>query len=143
MNPWTPAEVIACFGAISTLVVLIGKTVVDTVLAVKAARQVAEVKSDLATNTATTKAVENKADTIVEQTNGALEHTRVLVASTAERVAKLEDYNRDSSHRMLDALNAIGLKVERLMAIEEAKQRLVTPSTPVVHTGPPPFGGSK
>lgn len=69
-------------------------------------------------NTAITQSVDDKANTIVEQTNGSLEHTRSLVVSIAERVAKLEDYNRESSHRILDAVHAMNLKVTELVVLQ-------------------------
>lgn len=79
-------------------------------------------------NTATTVSVESKADTIVHQTNGSADALRQLVAriadrveklegSMAERVTKLEEYNRSSSHRVLDAINAVHLKLAEISAL--------------------------
>lgn len=83
-----------------------------------AADKVQVVERKIDANTATTEAVNNKADTIVDQTNGNLDQLRSLVEKISERVNKLEDYNRDSSHRLLDAINAVHVKVAELSAIQ-------------------------
>ena len=54
---------------------------------------------------------------IEEQTNGAAESLRALVAALADRVKKLEEYNRDSAHRVLDAVNAMHLKLMELVGL--------------------------
>ncbi len=70
-------------------------------------------------NTATTEAVNTKADTIVEQTDGAVTEVRELVTKIAERVAKLEDYNHSSTHRMIDAVNTVHLKLAEMVALQQ------------------------
>ncbi len=69
-------------------------------------------------NTATTKAVNGKADTIVEQTNGAITELRELMATIKDRVEKLEDYNHSSNHRLIDAVNAVHLKLAEVAALQ-------------------------
>ena len=64
------------------------------------------VREKLEDNTNITEAVNAKADIVVKQTNGALEATQGLVKQLVERVGKLEDYNRDSTHRTSDAIQA-------------------------------------
>lgn len=82
------------------------------------------VEDKLDANTATTKAVNSKADTIVQQTNGTADQLRVLVNNIGERVGKLEDYNRESSHRLFDTIHTLGLKVERILAVQDIKGSL-------------------
>lgn len=87
--------------------------------AAEAVVKAAEVEKKLDDNTATTNSVSAKADTIVDQTNGSMDRLRTLVETTAVRVSKLEDYNRESSHRLYDAINVVVLKVERLLAVQD------------------------
>ena len=87
--------------------------------AILAAAKVEDVEAKLAANTAMTDSVNIKADTIVSQTNGNIEQMAMLIKQVAERVDKLEDYNRLSSHRVLDAINTIHLKVAVLVAVQE------------------------
>jgi uncharacterized protein YoxC len=82
----------------------------------KAASKVQDVADKLATNTATTDEVNSKADTIVSQTNGVMGALKNAVDLLAARVSKLEDYNHTSAHRLLDAVNAVHLKVAELSA---------------------------
>lgn len=93
----------------------------------EAAVKAKAVEKKLDANTATTNSVDSKADTIVKQTNGSLEHTRSMVSSIAERVSKLEDYNRESSHRILDAVHAMNLKVTELVVLQP---KSVIPAAP-------------
>lgn len=74
------------------------------------------VEEKLDANTATTKSVDTKADTIVSQTNGTLERTQRIIEDIAARVTKLEEYNRTASHRVLDAINAMHIRVVELAA---------------------------
>ena len=62
MENWTAAEVIAVFGAFGTLVTLIGKTVMDIILTARTRKAIADVKDDLATNTAISQKASDKAD---------------------------------------------------------------------------------
>lgn len=80
----------------------------------KAANKAQDVESKLDANTVTTESVNAKADTIVKQTNGSFDQVRILVAKIAERVDKLEEYNRTNAHRIFDAINAVHLKVAEL-----------------------------
>lgn len=86
-----------------------------------AATKAQEVELKLDSNTILTRSVDTKTDTIVEQTNGAMDKVRLLVEGVAERVNKLEDYNRTSSHRLHDAVNGLALKVERLLVMQGIK----------------------
>lgn len=85
--------------------------------ATQAAAKAEVVEQKLDDNTATTQAVNVKTDTIVQQTDGSLDAIRALVLTIAERVAKLEDYNRDSAHRVLDAVNAMHLRLAEILAL--------------------------
>ena len=76
------------------------------------------VEDKLDANSLTTSAVDAKADTIVNQTNGTMDALRDLVGRIAIRVEKLEEHNRISSHRVLDTLNALHLKVAELTALQ-------------------------
>lgn len=96
----------------------------------EAATKAKVVEGKLDANTATTNLVDTKADTIVSQTNGSMEKLRGLVETIAERVVKLEDYNRDTTHRVLDSLNAVHLKVAEMVALQP-KPVVVQPA-PVV-----------
>lgn len=89
----------------------------------EAAEKAIVVERKLDDNTTTTDAVNAKADTIVHQTNGSMESLRALVLQLAEeakrmgeRVEKLEDHNRTSAHRVIDAVNALHLKVAEIGA---------------------------
>lgn len=84
--------------------------------ATAAATKAHEVEQKLDANTVTTQAVSDKADTIVSQTNGTMDQLRMIVAKIAERVDKLEEYNHTSAHRLLNAINAVHLKVAELFA---------------------------
>lgn len=66
---------------------------------------------------------------IEKQTNGAADAMRNLVKDLAERVEKLEDYNRDSSHRMLDAVNTMHLKIAEILALQKITQPLQAAQT--------------
>ncbi len=92
-----------------------------------AATKVDVVERKLDANTTTTESVYAKADTIVNQTNGAMEATRSLVVRISERVDKLEEYNHDSVHRLLDVINLLSLKVERVLVMQEVKPPIVLP----------------
>lgn len=72
-------------------------------------------------NTSLTQSVESKANTIVKQTNGSLEQVRSLVSTIADRVSKLEEYNHESAHRLFNTINAMNLKIERILAMRETK----------------------
>lgn len=95
-------------------------------VAILAAREAAEtaakkaqvVETKIDDNTAKTESVNVKADTIVEQTNGTLDAVKNLVKTLAERVAKLEDYNHSTAHRLLNALNDVHLKVAEMVALQ-------------------------
>lgn len=89
--------------------------------ATKAASKAEVVEGKLDANTATTNAVDCKADTIVSQTNGTMNDLQALVSRIGERVEKLESYNHESYHRLLDVVHALSLKVERLLAANEAR----------------------
>jgi transcriptional regulator of nitric oxide reductase len=88
------------------------------------------VEGKLDANTLATNAVSVKADTIVDQTNGTMTKMQGLVERIAERVSKLEDYNRESSHRLFDVVNTLGLKVERLLVVQEIR----TPASKAIGT---------
>ncbi len=74
-----------------------------------AAAKVVIVEEKLDDNTATTRDVNRKADTIVEQTNGSLDELRKLVKGIAERVVALETYNHDSARKLYEAINNVHL----------------------------------
>ncbi len=74
------------------------------------------VTAKLDSNTATTEAVNTKADSIVKSTDGTLDALKVLVGTMVERVAKLEEYNHQSTHRLNDAVHAMHLKLAELVA---------------------------
>ncbi len=79
-------------------------------------------------NTETTNAVNTKAGKIVEQTDGTIDTVKNLVQTLAERVAKLEEYNHSSNHRLIDAMNAVHLKLTEVAALQpkpnsEAKEQ--------------------
>ena len=87
----------------------------------EAADKAVIVEKKIDDNTATTKSVDAKTDTIVGQTNGVLTQMRALIDNISERVSKMEDYNRESSHRLFDVINVLALKVERLLVAQENK----------------------
>ncbi len=95
--------------------------------AVLAAEKTIEVEKKIDANMATTESVNLKADMIVDQTNGTLTQMGVLVTQIADRVNKLEDYNRTSSHRLFDAINNVHL---RLMAVTSLPAANVMPDVP-------------
>lgn len=97
----------------------------------EAATNAERVESKLDANTVTTDAVNVKTDAIAKQTDGNLERLNSLIANVVERVGKLEDYNRNSAHRVLDALNAVHLKVAELVALQPKPMILSRP--PVEH----------
>lgn len=97
--------------------------------ATRAASKAEVVEQKIDATHATAEDLNAKADTIVSQTNGSLDQVRLLVARVAERVDKLEDYNRDSAHRLLDAVNAVHLKVAELVAVQ-GKPPIVVPKMP-------------
>lgn len=119
--------VAACVVTVTTLVVgfltLWLKMRYGAEKAEEAAAKAKVVEAKLDANTLTTNSVDGKADTIVSQTNGAMDRIRELVARTADRVEKLEQYNHESVHRMLDVVHALGLKVERLLVVQELQQQ--------------------
>lgn len=102
-----------------------------------------EVGSKIDDNTKKTEAVDSKAAVIVRQTNGALDVLRESVKQAVDRVAKLEEYNRTSAHRTLDAINAVHLKVTELAAVVQAMKakppevRLYAPDPDPGDTTPP------
>lgn len=85
------------------------------------------VEKKLDANTATTEQVNDKTDTIVSQTNGTMDAIRRLVETLAERVEKLEGYNRDSTHRIGDAIQAMHLKLAELVALQPKPAAIVKP----------------
>ncbi len=96
--------------------------------ATKAAQKVEVVEEKLDANTSTTESVSQKTDTIVDQTNGVLTYMGNLIANIANRVDKLEDYNHIASHRVLDAINAMHLKLAA-MSVSQEKPSPLNPST--------------
>ncbi len=102
-------------------------TIVSTVAAVIALW--IKLKEKIQDNTTKTEAISGKADTIVEQTNGNLDRVVAMVAKIAERVDKLEEYNHDSSHRLIDAVNAVHLRVVEIAARQPGA---ITPETPAI-----------
>lgn len=88
------------------------------------------VEEKLDANTNTTKSVDAKTDTIVKQTNGAMMRLTSLVEDTVLRVSKLEEYNRQSNHRLADAVNALHLKVAEILALQP--KPISQPNTQVV-----------
>lgn len=88
-----------------------------TEAAVKAEAAVAKattVEDKIDDNTNITREVNHKADIITKQTNGSLDEVRLLAEAISERVSKLEDYNHNSAHRIIDAVNAVHLKLASL-----------------------------
>lgn len=87
--------------------------------ATKAADKAEVVEKKLDANTVTTNEVSTKTDTIVRQTNGTMDQVHMLIAQVASRVDKLEEYNRDSAHRLLDAINAVHMKVVAIATVQK------------------------
>lgn len=76
--------------------------------------------------------VDTKTDTIVKQTNGNVDVMKNMIVTMAERVSKLEDYNRESAHRVLNAINATHLKVAELVAVQTRAAVVMMPQAPSV-----------
>ncbi len=85
--------------------------------ATRAAQKAVILERKLDANTVTTNAVDGKTSTIVEQTDGVLAELRGMVVTLAGRVEKIEEYHRDSSHRVLDAVHAMHMTVASIAAV--------------------------
>lgn len=86
--------------------------------------KMASVEGKLDDNTRTTAAVDAKTDTIVKQTNGSLDALRSVVQQIHDRVSKLEDYNHDSAHRVLGALNDVKQMVAVVSTLQQQNVKL-------------------
>lgn len=97
-----------------------------TMAVTKADAHAEKLEKKLDDNTATTNTLDQKADIIVDQTNGSLTKVWMLVEAISERVSKLEDYNHDSTHRLAQSLQAIQTNVAVLLATQRPGQTITT-----------------
>ena len=94
----------------------------------EAAKKAKAVESKLDVNTAATLSIDRKTDTVGDQTNGALEQMKALVTKIADRVDAVESYNHSTAHRVLDAINAVNLKIVEISAMQAARNSTVPTS---------------
>ena len=94
----------------------------------EAAKKAKAVESKLDVNTAATLSIDRKTDTVVDQTNGALDQMKALVTKIADRVDAVESYNHSTAHRVLDAINAVNLKIVEISAMQAARNSTVPTS---------------
>jgi hypothetical protein len=92
------------------------------------------VEDKIDANTQKTEQVDTKTDLLVERTNGVMDSIVSTLNHLKERVDKLEEYNHISAHRILDAINAMHLKMS---TIEAYKSQTISPAAPPATTSTP------
>lgn len=83
-------------------------------------------------------AVDDKANTIVHQTNGTQEVLKTLVTTLLSKVTELGEHTRTGNHRVLDGVNLVIVKLSEMAALQKVVVGvpLVVPPAPSLPFSP-------